>query len=212
MAHVNTCDADQGVWGREGPTPRYGFSFNPDFPASSPYITSVGGTNFKQATTIGEEVVWNCGGGGFSNVFAQPSFQAAAVNAYLSNPAANLPDASKFNATGRAYPDVAALGGGTNPYCVFDAGSAGGVWGTSASCPVTASVFTQLNNIRFAAGKPSLGWLNPFIYANTDCFNDVTEGKNNCQPGLEGFSAAANWDPASGNGTPNYTCLVGRIQ
>jgi hypothetical protein len=33
---------DQGVWGRSGP----GRRFHPDFPASSPYITAVGGTDF----------------------------------------------------------------------------------------------------------------------------------------------------------------------
>ena len=33
---------DQGVWGRSG----VGKKFNPDFPATSPYVTSVGGTDF----------------------------------------------------------------------------------------------------------------------------------------------------------------------
>jgi len=224
VAYMNTCNAafmaagtmglsilfasgDQGVWGRDGIGPR----FHPDFPGDSPFITTVGGTNFVQKSTVGEEAAWNCGGGGFSNVFAQPSFQADVVNAYLANPASNLPAASNFNATGRAYPDVSALGGQTNPYCVSNGGSLTGVWGTSAACPVVASVFTQLNNLRFAAGKPSLGWLNPFIYANTDCFNDVKQGQNNCIKGTQGFEAVSGWDAATGNGTPNYTCLAERI-
>ena len=224
VAYMNTCNAgfmgagamglsilfasgDQGVWGREG----IGKQFHPDFPGDSPYITTVGGTNFAQKSTVGEEAAWNCGGGGFSNVFAQPSFQADVVNAYLTNPASNLPAASNFNATGRAYPDVAALGGQTNPYCVSNGGSLTGVWGTSAACPVVASVFTQLNNVRFAAGKPSLGWLNPFIYANTGCFNDVKQGQNNCIKGTQGFEAVAGWDAATGNGSPNYSCLATRV-
>ncbi len=104
---------DQGVWGRSG----VGATFNPDFPASSPYITAVGGTNFVTKSTIGEETCWDCGGGGFSNTFAMPSWQSEFVEAYLTNAAAAgiLPSADKFNATGRAYPDVSALGGQTNP-------------------------------------------------------------------------------------------------
>ena len=34
----------------------------------------------------------------------------------------------------------------------------------------------MLNNVRLAAGKPSLGWLNPFIYSTAStagCFNDI---------------------------------------
>jgi subtilase family serine protease len=42
---------DQGVWGRSG----VGATYNPDFPASSPYITAVGGTNFATKSVIGEE-------------------------------------------------------------------------------------------------------------------------------------------------------------
>ena len=62
---------DQGVWGRSG----MGSTYNPDFPAASPYVTSVGGTNFATKSTIGEESAWSCGGGGFSDTFAMPSWQ-----------------------------------------------------------------------------------------------------------------------------------------
>ena len=198
---------DQGVWGRSG----VGTTFHPDFPAGSPYITAVGGTNFLEKSTIGEETAWDCGGGGFSDTFAMPSWQSEFVEAYLTNAAAAgiLPDSSLFNATGRAYPDVSALGGQTNPYCVsYKGGSFTGVAGTSASCPVVAGVFAQLNDVRLAAGLPSLGWLNPFIYENGQCFNDVNDGSmNNCIKGTEGFATMDGWDPATGWGTPNYPCL-----
>jgi tripeptidyl-peptidase I len=153
----------------------------------------------------------DCGGGGFSNVFEQPSWQADAVSNYftIAGEAGVLPDSSLYNATGRGYPDVAALGGQTNPYCVaYKAGSFGGVAGTSASCPVVSGIFAQLNNVRLAAGKSSLGWLNPFIYANPQCFNDINDGSmNNCNKGTTGFAALTGWDPATGNGSPNYACL-----
>eukprot|EP01038_Epipyxis_sp_PR26KG_P014206 gene14206-19060_t len=199
---------DQGVWGRSG----VGKTFNPDFPAASPYVTAVGGTNFATKSTIGEESAWSCGGGGFSDTFAQPAWQSDVVNAYLSKAALAgvLPAATLYNSTGRAYPDVAALGGQTNPYCVaYSGGKFAGVAGTSASCPVVASVFAQLNNVRLAAGKSSLGWLNPLIYSNSQCFNDVSDGsQNNCNAGTTGFAALAGWDPATGFGSPNYACLA----
>jgi len=200
---------DQGVWGRSG----VGKTFNPDFPAASPYVTAVGGTDFAVKSTVGAETAWSCGGGGFSNEFAQPSWQASAVQSYLvkASAAKVLPSSALYNSTGRGYPDIAALGGQVNPYCVAIKGGAsfGGVAGTSASCPVAAGIFAQLNNVRLAAGKSSLGWLNPLIYANPQCFNDVTDGsQNNCNAGTTGFAALSGWDPATGLGSPNYACLA----
>jgi tripeptidyl-peptidase-1 len=122
---------DQGVWGRTG----VGAVFNPDFPASSPYVTAVGGTNFKTKSVIGPETAWNCGGGGFSNTFARASWQSKAVANYLK--VASLPPSSYYNASGRGYPDMSALGGLTNPYCIANGGLIG-VAGTSASAPVVA--------------------------------------------------------------------------
>lgn len=199
---------DQGVWGRSG----VGKTYNPDFPAASPYVTAVGGTNFKTKSVIGEESAWSCGGGGFSDTFARPSWQSDVVENYLTlaKQQGVLPSSEYFNSTGRAYPDLAALGGQTNPYCISYMGGAKftGVAGTSASCPVVAGIFAQLNNIRLANGKAPLGFLNPFIYSNPNCFNDVNDGSmNNCNKGTTGFAALNGWDPATGFGSPNYACL-----
>ena len=87
-----------------------------------------------------------------------------------------------------------------NPYCVAYGGSHStfvGVGGTSASSPVVAGIFAQLNNLRLKAGKPSLGFLNPLIYQNPQAFHDVTAGMNDGGYGV-GFAAAPGWDPASG--------------
>lgn len=194
---------DQGVWGREGMS---GDVFHPDFPGASPYITAVGGTNFVSQSHIGDEEVWNDGGGGFSDTFDIPDYQANAVAGYFKS-GVDLPDSHYYNANGRGYPDVAALGGLGNPYCVsYRGGSVGGVGGTSASSPVVAGIFAQLNNIRLSAGKPALGFVNPLIYQNPNAFHDVTEGTNDGGYRV-GFTAAKGWDPASGMGTPNYTAL-----
>jgi tripeptidyl-peptidase-1 len=153
--------------------------------------------------------VWSDGGGGFSDTFGIPSYQADAVAAFKANSSAMglLPPQKLWNNTGRGYPDVAALGGETNPYCIASGGRFTGVAGTSASCPVVAGIFARLNGLRLAAGKAPLGFLNPFIYMNADAFQDVTKGKNN--PGMEkdGFSAIPGWDAASGLGTPDYEKL-----
>jgi len=198
---------DQGVWGRTG----VGETFHPDFPAGSPYVTAVGGTDFAQKSVIGEESAWSCGGGGFSDQFEMPSWQADAVAAYFAEASAAgvLPDADKYNAQGRGYPDVSALGGQVNPYCIsYRDGTFSGVAGTSASSPVVAGIFAQLNNVRFNNGQTALGWLNPFIYANGKCFNDVNDGSSNfCNKGTTGFAALDGWDPATGMGTPIYSCL-----
>lgn len=39
-----------------------------------------------------------------------------------------------------------------------------------------------------------MGWLNPFLYAHPEAFNDITNGTN---PGCstDGFSATSGWDP-----------------
>ncbi len=101
------------------------------------------------------------------------------MTSYLSNTGA-LPAATFYNATGRGFPDIAALAGELNPYCIsITDGSLIATFGTSASCPVVAGIFAQLNNLRLAAGKAPLGWLNPLIYANGQCFNDVDDGSQN---------------------------------
>ena len=203
---------DQGVCGRSG-CGLIKHHFHPDFPAACPYITAVGGTDFLEASTIGDEKAWTDGGGGFSDHFDIPAFQTDAVAKYKADPSALLPPQQMWNNTGRGYPDVAALGGEGNPYCVVAGGRAEGVAGTSASCPVTASVFARLNGIRLAAGKSPLGWLNPFIYKNEQAFNDVTNGKNSGGGlGGYGFKAIAGWDPATGMGTPNYGLLAEAVQ
>jgi len=194
---------DQGVWGRSGVIFNV---FNPDFPASSPYITAVGGTDFKVASVIGEETAWIDSGGGFSNTFPIPSYQADAVAKYKKSTA--LPNQSYWNNTGRGYPDISALAGVQNAYCVVALNKFVGVGGTSASCPVVAGIVAKLNEIRLQKGSPALGFLNPFLYQNPSAFNDVTSGSNNGTDGLfPGFPAAIGWDAATGLGTPDFEKL-----
>ena len=80
-ATILVASGDQGVWGRTGVLG--GDTFNADYPASSPYVTAVGGTDLKVANVLGDEQAWTDSGGGFSMHATQQSWQADAVNAYL---------------------------------------------------------------------------------------------------------------------------------
>ncbi|KIK62569.1 hypothetical protein GYMLUDRAFT_242721 [Collybiopsis luxurians FD-317 M1] len=172
--------------------------FQPVFPASCPFVTAVGGT-----TGIFPEVATQSfsSGGGFSRLFAQPSYQSNAVSSYLSS-LGNI-YSGIFNASGRAYPDVAAQG---QNYQVVQFGFVEPVDGTSCATPTFAGVVALLNDYRLASGKTTLGFLNPLFYRNPLVFNDITEGSN---PGCdtEGFSATKGWDPVTGLGTPNFVKL-----
>ncbi|OSD03903.1 family S53 protease [Trametes coccinea BRFM310] len=173
-------------------------TFIPTFPSGCPFVTSVGAT-----TGIGPETAADFSGGGFSNIFAQPSFQSGAVSTFLN--ALGRTNAGKFNAAGRGFPDISAQG--ENVEIVFQ-GQFGTVAGTSCSCPITASTIALLNDELAAQGKPALGFLNPFLYsaAGTAALTDVTSGSN---PGCNtnGFTARAGWDPVTGLGTPNFAKL-----
>jgi hypothetical protein len=81
-----------------------------------------------------------------------------------------------------------------------------GTSGTSASTPVAAGMFSNINAARLAAGKGSIGWINPVLYAYSSLFvNDVTKGNNKDGPTCpQGFYATPGWDPASGLGSINY--------
>jgi len=196
---------DQGVWGRTG----IGSKYHPDFPAGSPYVTAVGGTDFATAGVIGEEKAWNNGGGGFSDYFDIPSYQADDVAKYLEMD--GLPSSSKFNKKGRGYPDVAALAGTQNAYCVVTTNMVAGVGGTSAACPVFAAVIAKLNELRLKDGGSALGFLNPWLYQNPDMFFDVTKGQNGGAMSSSGFPATEGWDASTGLGTPNFEIMKTKI-
>jgi len=193
---------DSGVGGDDRSCKR----FVPDFPAGCPYVTSVGGTTLDGWFETGEEVVNDLSGGGFSDFFGQPSYQVKNVQNYFQVAKGHLPPASKWNSTGRGYPDVSGLS--ANYIIVADLIPFPGVAGTSCSTPVFSGVIALLNDIRLSNGKKQLGFLNPVLYQMQQkypqTFTDITKGSN---PGCSsnGFQAAVGWDPASGLGSPVYS-------
>ncbi|KAH9959841.1 tripeptidyl peptidase A [Russula dissimulans] len=171
--------------------------FIPSFPASCPFVTTVGGT------THIPEVAADFSGGGFSDVFPRPKWQEAAVTRFLTS----LPKgtyAGLFNTGGRAIPDVAAQ---ADNFRIFFRGQPEYIGGTSAATPSFAGIIALLNDARIAGGMRSLGFLNPLIYSlNGKGFNDIKVG-NAPGCGTPGFNATAGWDPVTGFGTPDFDKL-----
>ncbi|XP_075704152.1 tripeptidyl-peptidase 1 [Rhinoderma darwinii] len=187
--------------------------FRPSFPASSPYVTTVGGTSFKNPFQVTYEVTDYISGGGFSNIFPMPDYQVSAVSKYLKS-SVKLPPESYYNRSGRAYPDVAALS--DNYWVVTNRVPIPWVSGTSASTPVFGGILSLINDQRIKRGLSPLGFLNPALYRlrenGTEALYDVTEGCHiSCFDDLvlaQGFCAAPSWDPVTGWGTPNYPALL----
>jgi len=190
---------DSGVGSDNGSCTR----FVAQWPGASPYITSVGGTTGTPETGAG------LSSGGFSDRWPQQPWQASAIKTFLST-STNLPDSSRYNASGRGFPDVSAQATGFT--IVYNGASLNNVGGTSCSCPTFSGIVGLLNDIRLANKKSPLGFLNPFLYqtaANSAAaaFQDITAGHNpGC--GTNGFTAIAGWDPVTGYGTPNYNNLA----
>ena len=171
--------------------------FHPNWPTSSPSITSIGGTESMTR-------VWNSGGGGFSNVFPMPDYQKETVENYLNNE--KHPKTTYFNANGRAYPDISAFATG---FLIYIDGLTTVVGGTSCSAPTTAGIISLLNDARLNKGLSTLGFLNPLLYKlQGQGFFDITEGENyGSNVFCDGFEAVKGWDPASGWGSPNFGIL-----
>jgi kumamolisin len=164
---------------------------NVDFPASSPHVLACGGTKLVgNGSSITSEVVWNeqasgdgATGGGVSNVFALPSWQA---NAKVPAPSSS--------SGGRGVPDVSGDADPVTGYQVRVDGQNMVIGGTSAVAPLWAGLIA-LNNQQ--NGK-SAGFIQPQIYAakGASAFHDIVSGNNGA------FSAGPGWDACTGLGSP----------
>jgi kumamolisin len=155
-----------------------------DFPASSPNVLACGGTTLNSST---DETVWNSGssggatGGGVSDVFDQPSWQANA--GVPSRPGGG---------TGRGVPDVAGDADPATGYQVLVDGQQQVIGGTSAVAPLWAALVCRLAQ---GAGR-KLGQLQPTLYSASTGFRDITSGSNG------DYSAGPGWDACTGLGVP----------
>jgi subtilase family serine protease len=195
-----------------------------DEEAASPFLTSVGGTQFTpvylagfDASVIGEdlEVAWNDGeskgdhcpvkdssGGGKSVVFTKPSWQAGL----------NVPDDGA-----RDVPDISmGADGGAPGFFVYsrEAGtrvaSLVATGGTSIASPMWAAISRLVAQ---SQGVTRLGNINPRLYelgnlqSPISGLHDITSG-NNDDGTIPGYGAALGYDQVTGWGTPNIALLV----
>jgi kumamolisin len=173
-----------------------------DFPASSPHVLACSGTTLQgSGSTISSEVVWNdlssnegATGGGVSNFFPLPSWQAGS----------NVPKPTN-SAGGRGVPDVAGDADPLTGYTVRVDGQSLVIGGTSAVAPLWAGLIAVAN----AQNGKSAGFLQPAIYAAKarSAFNDITSGTNYAGTPV-GFKAGPGWDACTGLGSPVGTKLI----
>jgi subtilase family serine protease len=177
-----------------------------NFPASSPYITAVGGTSLFADTNgnYQNETAWSATGGGISQYFNEPNYQKTTLPA----------SAQKLLNGHRGLPDIAFNadpGTGVLVYLSFPGVPAG--WyifgGTSEGSPTWAGIIADGNQM---AGH-SLGFINPAVYKlgkgsdYAESFHDITVG-NNRQDNIPGYDATPSWDPTTGWGTPKVATFL----
>ena len=155
------------------------------YPASSPYVTAVGGTSLvRSSTTRGwTDTVWAGAGSGCSGYETRPTFQTMTACGH------------------RAVADVSAVANPKTGVAVYDSYGTLYPWGvyggTSASSPIIAGVYAL-------AGKPGASdYPNSYPYNWTNHLNDVVAGSNGRCANAIWCTAATGWDGPTGLGTPN---------
>ena len=183
------------------------------WPASSPYVTAVGGSRLvldrdNQPT---DEVVWNdlpwltanngggAGGGGPSLFSRRPAYQR------------DVGIAGRH----RFVPDLAAHASMLPGWPVSFAGNWIADAGTSAATPLVAGGFATLIARERAAGRGPLGPLNGLLYdleANEPgTFHDIVSGQNRWRPRVPGYRATPGYDRASGLGAPRFDRIAAAL-
>ncbi len=163
------------------------------YPASSQYVTAVGGTSLSlnAQDRYLQETGWNGSGGGVSAVFAMPSWQKKG----------GVPTSNT-----RILPDVAMVGDPKTGVYVTVNGKLYpvGVGGTSLSAPLMAGSFALANHLRGS----NLGFASPLLYnqAQTTAYGttirDVVSGSNGF------YQNAKGWDYVTGWGSPETNLLA----
>jgi kumamolisin len=214
-------DGSTACIGRAGPIDALADSY----PASSPFVTGVGGTNFTltAANTILSQRVWNdapedlaAGGGGRSALFKRPAYQ----NGFTSVNRRIVPDVSL----------LADVSPGYEIYCTAKGDCIGpghndpwvAVGGTSAAAPLFAGGLALVDQVLRLRGRQQIGLANSLLYKiarnpATGVFSDITVGSNDMSLAIPGAgnkalgccSATPGFDEASGLGSPNLGALAG---
>ena len=171
-----------GIFVASGDSGYDGGTGQPQYPSTSAYVTSVGGTTLKKSSSASRgwtEKAWSDGGSSCSGSIKKPSWQP-----------------SSTGCSKRAASDVAAVGDPNTGVAVYNAANGGWivVGGTSAASPFVAGVYARYG---LAADGP--GW----AYAHTSDFFDIKSGSNGSCGSSILCKAATGWDGPTGVGTPD---------
>jgi kumamolisin len=180
---------------------------NEAWPADNAYIVSVGGTDLVTASAGGawkSETAWTDSGGGISpDSIPIPSWQqlSGVINS-----------TNKGSTTLRNGPDVSANANFTFYVCADQTTcTANEYGGTSFATPMWAGYIALVNQQLASNGDPTIGFINPTIYAQnitssyaTD-FHDITSGTSGS------FSAVTGYDLVTGWGSPNGVGLINAL-
>jgi kumamolisin len=205
---VLVSSGDTGAYGCNQLDPS-NHALSPSAPATSPYVTAVGGTALFTTASGGydHEDGWEGalegagGGGGVSQVYTRPSWQTG--------PGVN----NQFSNGMRQVPDIAADADPLTGYAIYDSSSNcagqncwGVVGGTSAAAPFWAGLVALADQRAAAQGKGPVGFLNPLLYrlgsGATPPYHDVVAGGNLY------FPATPGWDFSTGWGSPDANAIV----
>jgi hypothetical protein len=203
------CDLAEGLLGGSFPPVK-----EVNLPASDPLVLAAGGTTLTASHTTGRyigETGWGlpygmagtqfqASGGGFSHLFARPSYQSDLLAA----------------GTGRGVPDVASdaaphtgmalvISTGGDGYTIRNSG------GTSAAAPLWAGVIALADQY----AHRQLGFVNAAVYqiarTNNNAFHQITTGNNSVSfppHTIIGYHASHGWNPVTGWGSPDASVLV----
>lgn len=184
------------------------------FPASSKFITGVGGTNLSlnENNLITSQPVWSTylsqprqgvgSGGGPSHFWPRPDYQRAP----------GMTPSMQRGKPMRLVPDLAAMASFKPGISVFQesSGGWGGGGGTSAATPLTAAMVALAIQQEKQAGRPGLGLITPLLYRLAagpeygTVFSDVVVGTSSKKP-----KSAFGRSPAGGAAQPGYDMATG---
>ena len=164
--------------------------YGAEYPASSPYVTAVGGTTLttSNSTRGWSETVWSGTGSGCSTYDQNPGWQPTTL------------------CSGRTVADVAADANPSTGVAVYDTYGQTG-WlvfgGTSVASPIIASIYALAGNAASVTAQS--------LYTYSLSLNKVTSGSNapNCTSYLcnaaDSLPQYSGYNGPTGNGTPNST-------
>ncbi len=198
-------------------------NYSPQDPSSQPYVCGVGGTTLTVKNPgldlhYLSETTWNfdnnpshgAGGGGISSIWPIPEYQVAAAGL--------APASAQVDQKMRNAPDISLNSDPNTGYIIYvsDPGTGPGFvtyGGTSAASPLWASFTALVNQKRAAAGKETIGFVNPALYSLAPGgenasryaadFHDIADGSNNIP-----YLAVPGYDLATGLGTFNGANLI----